>query len=108
MLHDKIQRMAGAKAVYVTGDFNFQPDSEAYSIMTKASLSDSRRIAESEPVGPKGTFNSFRYGANHEQRIDFIFVNKKVNVKNYSVIDYAKGGIYPSDHFPVIIQSTFK
>ena len=108
LVNQKIKIIAGDKPVFVLGDFNFQPDSEPYAEITSKALADSQTISEKEPAGPEGTFNSFRVGANHKRRIDFIFVNKRVKVKNYKVIDFAKNDIYPSDHFPVLIEAKFK
>lgn len=105
LINEKIKAMTGEKPVFVTGDFNFQPDSEPYKEITSKILSDSRTISESEPVGSIGTINGFRYGATHKRRIDFVFVNENVSVKKYEHINYSKDGIYPSDHFPVMIEA---
>jgi endonuclease/exonuclease/phosphatase family metal-dependent hydrolase len=104
LINEKIETMAGDKPIFVTGDFNFQPESTPYSEMISQSLSDSRKVVENEPSGSEETFNNFRYGATHKHRIDFIFVNDKVDVKEYKVIDYSKDGVYPSDHFPVMVK----
>jgi len=107
LINQKIKIIAGDKPVFALGDFNFQPDSEPYAEITSKTLADSRTISEKEPAGPEGTFNGFRFGANHKRRIDFIFVNEKVMAKKYRVINYANNGIYPSDHFPVLIEAKF-
>lgn len=105
LIKQKIKTMAGDKPVFVTGDFNFQPDSDPYKEITSHNLSDSRKIVQGNPIGSKGTFNGFRYGATFKRRIDFIFVNPKINVKEYEVINYSKDEIYPSDHFPVMVSA---
>lgn len=105
LLNNKIKEIAGEKPVFVLGDFNFQPKSDPYNEITKATLNDSRLLLKTEPKGPEGTFNGFRFGATHKRRIDFVFVNKKVGVKSYEVINYSKDQIYPSDHFPVLIEA---
>lgn len=105
LINQKIMTMAEGKPVFVTGDFNFQPESAPYNKITSKSLSDSQKVSKEEPTGSEGTFNSFRYGAAHNRRIDFIFVNSKVEVETYDVVDYSKDGIYPSDHFPVLIHT---
>lgn len=105
LINEKIETTAGDKPVYVLGDFNFLPESIPYKEISSKTLTDSRAISELEPAGPEGTYNSFRYGATHKQRIDFVFVNEKVKVKKYEVIDYSKDGVYPSDHFPVLLHS---
>lgn len=105
LVNEKIKAMADDKPVFVTGDFNFRPESEPYKTMVNQSLSDSKTISVSVPKGSKGTMNSFRYGATFKHRIDFIFVNDKVKVNEYQVINYSKDEIFPSDHFPVMIES---
>lgn len=37
-----------------------------------------------------------------------ILCQTKAIVKEYEVIDYSKDGIYPSDHFPVIVKLVLK
>lgn len=108
LINRKINEMTGNKPVFVLGDFNFQSESVPYKEMTCKSLLDSRKIVENEPIGSEGTINGFRYGASFKRRIDFIFVNDKVEVENYKVIDFSKDGIYPSDHFPVLIESNIQ
>ena len=105
LINNKIGEMAGEKPVFVLGDFNFKPNSNPYIELTGRHLSDSHTQIENIAPGPEGTFNGFRYGANFRNRIDFIFVNKNVAVKEYGVIDFSKEGIYPSDHFPVLIKT---
>ena len=108
LVSEKSKSLAGDKPVFVLGDFNFKAKSKPYNQMIKHELSDSKIIVKNEPLGPNGTFNGFRYGAAYENRIDFIFVNQKVRVKTYEVINYSENGLYPSDHFPVIIHAYFK
>ena len=104
LINERIQTLTGNKPVAVTGDFNFQPDSVPYSEMISKGLSDSKKISEYDPRGSEGTFNGFRFGATQKRRIDFIFVNDKVKVKKYEVINNSKDRIYPSDHFPVAVE----
>ena len=108
LVSEKSKSLAGHKPVFVLGDFNFKAKSKPYNEMINHELSDSKIIVKNEPLGPNGTFNGFRYGAAYENRIDFIFVNQKVRVKTYEVINYSENGLYPSDHFPVIIHAYFK
>lgn len=105
LINDKLKTTDEKTPVFVLGDFNFLPESIPYKEISSKTLTDSRTISELEPVGPEGTFNSFRYGATHKHRIDFIFVNEKVKVKRYEVINYSKDGVYPSDHFPVLLHA---
>jgi len=88
--------------VVLTGDFNLCPDSKPVQLVKKE-LSDSREVSEQAPAGPEGTFNSFRFNQLPDRRIDYIFVNKNVKVKKYTVLSDSENQRYPSDHFPVFV-----
>lgn len=105
LINKKITDTTGEKPVFVMGDFNFKPNSEPYNEITSKHLSDSKNLAKQIVSGPEGTMNGFRYGATFKNRIDFIFVNDKIMVDEYKVIDFSKNKIYPSDHFPVCIKA---
>jgi endonuclease/exonuclease/phosphatase family metal-dependent hydrolase len=55
-----------------------------------------------------GTFNGFDIKSPLDTRIDYIFVNKLVEVNKYSVLTDSKDGRYPSDHLPVAIEIQLK
>ena len=103
LLRDVVSKMPSDDAVFVIGDFNFIPESAPYIELTDSWLADSRIISGKAPGGPEGTMNRFRFGVPPKYRIDFIFVNGKATVVQYDVIDYAKDGLYASDHFPVLV-----
>ncbi|MGQ7870740.1 endonuclease/exonuclease/phosphatase family protein [Sunxiuqinia sp. sy24] len=105
LLNDTLKIMTANKPVFVMGDFNLAPDSPAYDELTSNGLFDSKMVSEKEPYGPEGTFNGFRFGTIPQHRIDYIFVNKQVNVKHYGVLTDSKEKIYASDHFPVVIHA---
>jgi len=93
--------------VILTGDFNLTPAEKPLALI-RQKLKDSRQISETVPQGPIGTFNDFDFKSKLENRIDYIFVNKLVDVKKYSVITDSKEGRYPSDHLPVLAELQFK
>lgn len=93
--------------VVLTGDFNSQPDSEPYKIIT-TQLTDSKIADKNMSMGPGGTFNGFDAGKPATERIDFIFTSKnRINVLNYYVLRESKDGRFASDHFPVVVEITW-
>jgi endonuclease/exonuclease/phosphatase family metal-dependent hydrolase len=43
-------------------------------------------------------------GSSNKRRIDYIFVNDKVDVLKHAIISDFRDGRYPSDHLPVIAE----
>ena len=86
----------------VLGDFNADPSSEAYTILTGDILTDSRNASENKPYGPQGTFTGFDIMRDAGEPIDHIFVTGDVVVANYAVLTQHWGGRLPSDHYPVV------
>jgi endonuclease/exonuclease/phosphatase family metal-dependent hydrolase len=91
----------------LTGDFNLTPE-ERPLLVIKQKLKDARQITIEAPKGPMGTFNDFDIQSKLEKRIDYIFVNKMVEVNNYKVITDSNNNRYPSDHLPVWIEAQLK
>lgn len=111
MILEKIAQLSKANTpVIITGDFNSDPATSAYGTIVKQ-FSDSRLISKSKPYGPDKTFNDFKY-CNYiqvvkEGRIDFVFVNKNVEVLKYGVLTDSRDERFPSDHFPVVTRLKF-
>ncbi len=108
LITEKINEIAGNFPVVLTGDFNTTPaDENFYNTLTKTFF-DSRESSKYKPNGTIGTFNGWDFTTSdfsESVRIDYIFVNK-MKVLNYSTLnDKTNAGIYPSDHFPVIIHT---
>lgn len=93
--------------VILTGDFNLTEDTEPIKIISK-NLEDSYGHSLTKPYGPKGTFTAFDVTLPPKDRIDYIFV-KKFSVLNYRAVnDRRQNLLYPSDHFPVLVELQFK
>lgn len=104
----KIGEIAGRKdPVILTGDFNLKPEEKPL-VLIRQKLKDARKISETVPTGPIGTFNDFDFASKLENRIDYIFLNKMVEVKKYTVITDSKNNRYPSDHLPVLVEIKLK
>jgi endonuclease/exonuclease/phosphatase family metal-dependent hydrolase len=93
--------------VILTGDFNLTPEQEPISVITQE-LKDSRAISKEVPYGPSGTFNGFKFDSPLKDRIDYVFVNNLVEVKQYGVLSDSKDQRYPSDHLPVFVSIELK
>lgn len=93
--------------VVLMGDFNLTPETEPIAVIT-SELSDSRTVTKKPPYGPVGTFNAFKFDAPMKDRIDYIFVNDKLEVKRYAVLTDNKDQRFPSDHQPVLVVLELK
>lgn len=95
---------------FFTGDFNVTPDSAPYATVIAGGFADTRMLA---PVTDNGaTFHAdvFEEGTRtqHHCIIDYCFVKGDIKVNSYKVIrDTYPGGLYPSDHYPVVAEIEF-
>ena len=112
LLLAKAYEIASDSPLIVTGDFNSTDSSGVYKILTstgdnnsdlKHHFRDSEMVSQSAVYGPDNTFNGFGR-SEKEQRIDYIFVNDAFSVLKYGVLCEHWGGIYPSDHMPVLVD----
>ncbi len=111
MILEKIEKLASKNTpVFITGDFNSNPETSAYATIVNK-FSDAKLVSKTKPYGPDSTFNEFKY-QNYtkvvtEGRIDFVFVNNKIEVLKYGVLTDSKDLRFPSDHFPVACRLKF-
>ena len=120
----------GRIPVFLAGDFNSEPDQEAYKEMTKASspmVDLQLLVPEERRYGDINTFTGFKSDVSARKRIDFIFINgrkpnseaatfakDKTSGSSWQVDGYAvlpnlfEDGIYNSDHQAVIGDMTLK
>ena len=97
--------------VILTGDFNTPPRSAPVEVFLQQ-YKDTFEASASPPIGPVSTFNGFAVVENGYmdavRRIDYVFVNHRVDVIQYETIDEVRNGKYVSDHFPVLVQLGLK
>ncbi|TDB65956.1 endonuclease/exonuclease/phosphatase family protein [Arundinibacter roseus] len=103
----KIKEIAKNIPAICVGDFNSTPETEQIKAM-ETILQDTYKVSAQPPYGPVGTFNSFKFDAPMENRIDYIFVSKEFNVLKYGVLTDAREQRYPSDHQPVVAKVVLK
>ncbi len=89
--------------VLLMGDFNLEPETKGVEVILDY-LDDSKKEAEFT-FGPTGTFNGYNFSEPVTRRIDYIFINDKVEVEKYAVISDSKDLKYPSDHLPVLVKA---
>lgn len=110
LLRRKIDAIAGAAPVLVTGDFNARETSEPYAVMTgdssgaKVALSNARRVSKSGHKGPTSTSNDWEEHQGPDTIIDYIFVGNGIEVLSHAIADDKFDGRYPSDHLPVLAE----
>ncbi|RDW22134.1 hypothetical protein CWR48_00010 [Oceanobacillus arenosus] len=96
--------------IFLTGDFNGDLSERYYQVLN----SELRNVVQESPrhIGPIGTCTGV--GFNHQlnieqyQCIDYIFANKNATINNTTVITEKFNGRYPSDHFPVYLDTTIR
>ncbi|MCR4616511.1 MAG: endonuclease/exonuclease/phosphatase family protein [Clostridiales bacterium] len=95
---------------FFTGDFNVTPDSDPYRTVIEAGFADTRDAAKESDGGE--TFHMEVFVSEEAKKyfsvIDYCFVKGNVTVNSYRIIrDVYPGGLYPSDHFPVLVDADF-
>lgn len=110
IVRQKVIDIAGSHPVMLTGDFNTRENSEAYANVVKGGvLKDALHISESPHYGPVNTASGFSVSTQPiRARIDFIFVNDKVQVLEHATLTDQQEGRYYSDHLPVIAEVQLK
>lgn len=93
--------------VILTGDFNYTESAEGYRIIT-SSLHDAGKISKTKSTGGNISFNGFGKEIIPDNKIDFIFVNDKIEVLSHEIDTTTYNSLYPSDHYPVISVIKFK
>lgn len=110
LIVQKINSMAGGEPVVLTGDFNASPQAQPYQILTAAqsTLHDAYAISTLPHLGPTQSFSGFEVAPKMPgDRIDYVFVNDKVEVRKHAILTDIREGAYASDHLPVLAEITF-
>ena len=101
-----IGQQARDKPIIITGDFNANPTSEPYRIMTgDGQLNDAMEVSQRSSVGRLGTFSGFAVTPKLPgERIDYIFASSDIQVLRHQIVSSHRTGYYPSDHLPVFAE----
>ena len=103
----KIQSIASNSTVFLAGDFNDETYESADIFTSSNVLADSRKVTKAPPLGALATYHLWgtRDSKNPIDRLDYIFVSPDVKVITYKVLDDSSGGVYPSDHYPILTRA---
>ncbi len=88
--------------MFLTGDFNSSREAPPIQKILTV-LSDSRDKSLTAPYGPEGTSGGFEVKES-KRVIDYIFINRKVEVLRHGVLTDSFGLYYLSDHRPVLAE----
>lgn len=109
LILDKIQEYNPDNLpVILTGDFNADPQSEPYKILTASDsglvMQDAFYTSMIPHHGPASTWSGFEFPGIEDRRIDYIFTANKLLVLKHAILSDSWSGRYPSDHLPVIAE----
>ncbi|MBR1811215.1 MAG: endonuclease/exonuclease/phosphatase family protein [Clostridia bacterium] len=97
---DKIKQFGGLPSI-IMGDFNAGEDSSTYQAAT-ALFDDAKYQTENTMSG--ATYQNWGQALDNEN-IDYFMISKTgINVLKYAIINATYDGVYPSDHFPIVIN----
>ncbi len=105
LLASRIAEIAPDIPVVVTGDFNVSEGSEIYNKLLSCGLKNTKYMAEKyDDCATYHDYNPFVFST---KPIDYIFVNAYCSSVKSSIVDSRMiDFIYPSDHFPIIVELT--
>jgi endonuclease/exonuclease/phosphatase family metal-dependent hydrolase len=98
-----VQALGANGTVILSGDFNSNADFPGYQSLT-SSLQDAARVSRTPLSGGGISFNGFGTDLQPNNKIDYVFVSPEVEVLSHRLITDLYDGLYPSDHFPVLVQ----
>lgn len=110
VLADKVKEIVmDDLPVISTGDLNSPPASPQIADIS-AHLQDAYKISKATPIGPTATaYHGGVFTGLTNERIDYIFVNQKVDVLSYASLDDTyDNGRHPSDHLPITCDIVLK
>jgi endonuclease/exonuclease/phosphatase family metal-dependent hydrolase len=100
LLACRIELLDAEEAVVLTGDFNAPAGGAVHEALTRL-LRDAWTEA-AERKGPEDTFHGFT-GKPRPGRIDWILFRAPWKAVSAETITDRKGGVFPSDHYPVMV-----
>jgi endonuclease/exonuclease/phosphatase family metal-dependent hydrolase len=109
-----IKKIADDTPVVLTGDFNVTEQRKPYKILTDSFLKDAWYASKLKPIGPEFSYAGGGFevcdssAIARRARIDYIFVNKFLNVDKIAAISNFRHGRFISDHIPVYSKLIFK
>ncbi len=106
LLRKKIPEISGRLPFVLMGDFNFKPDEAPY-----GEIVNNRDWKVYDTFSGQAetacTFTGFSVKSDVCNRIDYIFLSKKIKPLSFDIIRDNDGTYYPSDHLPVMTKVKF-
>jgi endonuclease/exonuclease/phosphatase family metal-dependent hydrolase len=105
----KIKAIAGNAPALFTGDLNGSQSSDWYKAIANSGLLKDTYFQVKYPYANNASFNGF--GATkpgNNEIIDHIFISNDFIAKKWGLLTDTYHGKYPSDHFPVMAEISFK
>ncbi|MBQ6534393.1 MAG: endonuclease/exonuclease/phosphatase family protein [Opitutales bacterium] len=108
LLVKKVAEITQGAPFFAMGDLNSNPDSRAVKeIKSSGFMLDAAEICETPIYGPDFTDN-YGYTGRKMEWIDWVFVPKGVSVEKFAVFSECFGGVWPSDHFPLLLRARIR
>jgi endonuclease/exonuclease/phosphatase family metal-dependent hydrolase len=98
-----VQSLGADARVVLTGDLNGQPGFGGYRVLA-AQLLDAELASHSLNQGGHISFNNFGRDIEDDNKIDYVFVSPGLDVQSHRIVTDTVNGLYPSDHFPVLVE----
>jgi len=93
--------------MFFTGDFNGSPGEDAIQYIKNSGLVSDTHDTATIKSGGEYTYHGFNTDPSYGWRLDYVFVNNRVQADAYRVIDDERTTQkWSSDHFPVIVDAT--
>lgn len=112
LLLNRVAELSNGLPIVVTGDFNSDPESDVIKHVTNEA--DPKHLINAKAIaiatqGEQWTYHDYdRLPVEQREFIDYIFVNKGVEVTTFEVIPAKLNGGLLSDHCPIFAQIKIK
>ncbi len=104
----KAKEFAKDLPLILTGDFNIDETNEAYFTLAKSGVVQDVYDLAKIKYEPNSSFNAWGKNIQEKARIDHIFITKPFTVRKYGILTDTYMGKFPSDHFPVMAELSWK
>lgn len=108
LILQKIKEIAGKEPVIFTGDLNGSHSSEPYQTIAASDILKDTYKQVKYPYANNASHNAFGAQKNRTDIIDHIFISNHFTAGRWGLLTDTYHGKFPSDHFPVMADVTFK
>lgn len=104
----KVKEIAGDTPAIFTGDLNGGQRSECYLILANSGLLTDTYTQVKYPYVNNSSFNDWGKEVKGNEIIDHVFVTKGFSTQRWGILTDTYHGKYISDHFPVLVELSYK